>query len=34
MDVDSIPVEFDERKRAVDRPRIEELALKKEKDQA
>jgi len=34
MEIDSSPVEIDELKRAVDRLRIEELALKKEKDQA
>ncbi len=32
MEIDSSPVEIDELKRAVDRLRIEELALKKEKD--
>jgi ATP-dependent Clp protease ATP-binding subunit ClpB len=34
MEIDSSPVEIDELKRAVDRLKIEELALKKEKDQA
>ena len=34
MEIDSNPVEIDELKRAVDRLRIEELALKKEKDDA
>ncbi len=34
MEIDSSPVEIDELKRAVDRLRIEELALKKEKDVA
>ncbi|AWB90282.1 ATP-dependent Clp protease ATP-binding subunit [Salinibacterium hongtaonis] len=34
MEIDSSPVEIDELKRAVDRMRIEELALKKEKDPA
>ena len=34
MEIDSNPVEIDELKRAVDRLRIEELALKKEKDAA
>jgi ATP-dependent Clp protease ATP-binding subunit ClpB len=34
MEIDSSPVEIDELKRAVDRLRIEELALKKEKAQA
>jgi len=34
MEIDSNPVEIDELKRAVDRLRIEELALKKEKDEA
>src|SRR4051812_34891472 len=34
MEIDSRPVEIDEVERAVDRLRIEELALKKEKDQA
>jgi ATP-dependent Clp protease ATP-binding subunit ClpB len=34
MEIDSSPVEIDELKRAVDRLRIEELALKKEKDAA
>jgi ATP-dependent Clp protease ATP-binding subunit ClpB len=34
MEIDSSPVEIDELKRAVDRMRIEELALKKEKDDA
>src|SRR5690554_2888658 len=34
MEIDSSPVEIDELKRAVDRMRIEELALKKEKDAA
>ncbi|HEX3680103.1 MAG TPA: AAA family ATPase [Galbitalea sp.] len=34
MEIDSSPVEIDELKRAVDRLRIEELALKKEKDEA
>ncbi|HEY2644015.1 MAG TPA: AAA family ATPase [Galbitalea sp.] len=34
MEIDSSPVEIDELKRAVDRLRIEELALKKEKDPA
>jgi len=34
MEIDSSPVEIDELKRAVDRLRIEELALKKEKDDA
>jgi ATP-dependent Clp protease ATP-binding subunit ClpB len=34
MEIDSSPVEIDELKRSVDRMRIEELALKKEKDDA
>ena len=34
MEIDSSPVEIDELKRSVDRMRIEELALKKEKDNA
>src|SRR6187431_2450895 len=34
MEIDSSPVEIDELKRGVDRMRIEELALKKEKDTA
>ena len=34
MEIDSNPVEIDQLKRAVDRLRIEELALKKEKDEA
>ncbi|MDQ1552186.1 MAG: ATP-dependent Clp protease ATP-binding subunit ClpB [Actinomycetota bacterium] len=34
LEIDSSPVEIDELKRAVDRLRIEELALKKEKDAA
>ncbi|WP_082474196.1 ATP-dependent Clp protease ATP-binding subunit [Curtobacterium sp. Leaf261] len=34
MEIDSSPVEIDELKRTVDRLRIEELALKKEKDDA
>ncbi|MDQ1542676.1 MAG: ATP-dependent Clp protease ATP-binding subunit ClpB [Actinomycetota bacterium] len=34
MEIDSSPVEIDELKRAVDRLKIEELALKKEKDEA
>ncbi|HEX4058250.1 MAG TPA: AAA family ATPase [Galbitalea sp.] len=34
MEIDSSPVEIDELKRAVDRLRIEELALRKEKDVA
>src|SRR5215217_4106520 len=34
MEIDSSPVEIDELKRSVDRMRIEELALKKEKDAA
>jgi ATP-dependent Clp protease ATP-binding subunit ClpB len=34
MEIDSSPVEIDELKRVVDRMRIEELALKKEKDVA
>jgi ATP-dependent Clp protease ATP-binding subunit ClpB len=34
MEIDSSPVEIDELKRAVDRMKIEELALKKEKDAA
>jgi ATP-dependent Clp protease ATP-binding subunit ClpB len=34
MEIDSNPVEIDELKRAVDRLKIEELALKKEKDDA
>jgi ATP-dependent Clp protease ATP-binding subunit ClpB len=34
MEIDSNPVEIDELKRAVDRMKIEELALKKEKDDA
>src|SRR6187431_2940473 len=34
MEIDSSPVEIDELKRSVDRMRIEELALKKEKDPA
>ena len=34
MEIDSNPVEIDELKRAVDRMKIEELALKKEKDAA
>jgi ATP-dependent Clp protease ATP-binding subunit ClpB len=34
MEIDSAPVEIDELRRAVDRLKIEELALKKEKDDA
>ena len=34
MEIDSSPLEIDNLKRAVDRLRIEELALKKEKDEA
>ncbi len=34
MEIDSSPVEIDQLKRAVDRLRIEELALKREKDDA
>src|SRR6187431_474629 len=34
MEIDSAPLEIDQLKRAVDRLRIEELALKKEKDEA
>ena len=34
MEIDSAPVEIDELRRAVDRLKLEELALKKEKDQA
>ncbi|WP_336652284.1 MULTISPECIES: ATP-dependent Clp protease ATP-binding subunit [unclassified Leucobacter] len=34
MEIDSAPVEIDELRRAVDRMRLEELALKKEKDAA
>ena len=34
MEIDSSPTEIDQLKRAVDRLRIEELALKKEKDDA
>ena len=34
MEIDSSPVEIDELKRAVDRLKLEELALKKEKDDA
>ncbi len=34
MEIDSSPVEIDQLKRVVDRLRIEELALKKEKDEA
>src|SRR6187402_3289354 len=34
MEIDSSPVEIDELKRSVDRMRIEELALKKERDAA
>jgi ATP-dependent Clp protease ATP-binding subunit ClpB len=34
MEIESSPVEIDELRRLVDRMRIEELALKKEKDQA
>ncbi|GAA4480132.1 ATP-dependent chaperone ClpB [Microbacterium panaciterrae] len=34
MEIDSSPVEIDQLKRAVDRMRLEELALKKEKDDA
>ncbi len=34
MEIDSSPVEIDELKRALDRMRLEELALKKEKDDA
>jgi len=34
MEIDSSPTEIDQLKRAVDRLRIEELALKKEKDEA
>ncbi|MGL4339245.1 MAG: ATP-dependent Clp protease ATP-binding subunit, partial [Rhodoglobus sp.] len=34
MEIDSSPVEIDQLKRAVDRLHIEELALKKEKDEA
>ncbi|GAA3730670.1 ATP-dependent chaperone ClpB [Leifsonia bigeumensis] len=34
MEIDSAPVEIDELRRGVDRLRLEELALKKEKDEA
>jgi ATP-dependent Clp protease ATP-binding subunit ClpB len=34
MEIDSAPVEIDELRRAVDRLRLEELALKREKDEA
>jgi ATP-dependent Clp protease ATP-binding subunit ClpB len=34
MEIDSSPIEIDELKRAVDRMRVEEFALKKEKDDA
>ena len=34
MEIDSAPLEIDELRRAVDRLKIEELALKKEKDEA
>ena len=34
MEIESSPVEIDERRRSVDRMKIEELALKKEKDDA
>ena len=34
MEIDSAPVEIDELRRAVDRMKLEELALKKEKDEA
>ncbi|PPH81606.1 ATP-dependent chaperone ClpB [Rathayibacter sp. AY1D5] len=34
MEIDSAPVEIDELRRSVDRLRLEELALKKEKDEA
>ena len=34
MEIDSSPIEIDELRRAVDRMRIEELALKREKDDA
>ena len=34
MEIDSAPVEIDERRRAVDRMKLEEMALKKEKDEA
>ncbi len=34
MEIDSAPVEIDELRRVVDRMRLEELALKKEKDEA
>ena len=34
MEIDSAPIEIDELRRAVDRLKIEELALKKEKDEA
>ena len=34
MEIDSAPVEIDELRRVVDRMKIEELALKKEKDEA
>ncbi|MFT2749732.1 ATP-dependent Clp protease ATP-binding subunit [Clavibacter sp. Sh2036] len=34
MEIDSSPVEIDELRRAVDRMRLEELALKREKDEA
>jgi ATP-dependent Clp protease ATP-binding subunit ClpB len=34
MEIDSAPMEIDERRRAVDRMKLEELALKKEKDDA
>jgi ATP-dependent Clp protease ATP-binding subunit ClpB len=34
MEIDSSPVEIDELRRAVDRLKLEELALKKEKDEA
>jgi len=34
MEIDSAPVEIDELRRAVDRLKLEELALKKEKDEA
>src|SRR5690606_32966652 len=34
MEIDSAPIEIDERRRAVDRLKLEEMALKKEKDEA
>ena len=34
MEIDSAPVEIDELRRSVDRLKLEELALKKEKDDA